>query len=105
VQAVDFSDPKMDSKTVMHFRILLETLLLESPRDVVVSAFNRIAGQLQLANLRDGLSFFFHQHVLSHQPIVQSKERNRDEQTSLLLKRIKAAKKAMSSLAGAVAEM
>ncbi|KAL2620402.1 hypothetical protein R1flu_000607 [Riccia fluitans] len=94
LKAVDFADPRvMTPKVVIHFRILLESLLTEYSDDEVWSSFSRLAASDKFQELRDGIVLFFHQYMKS--PRVEE-----DGSAGLLAIRIKLAKKALKKVAG-----
>jgi hypothetical protein len=103
LKAVDFSDARvMTSKVVLHFRVLIECLLMENSDEVVWAVFSRIAVPPELGVLRDSLALFIHQNLLKH-PAENAKSditKVNLEKLSLLAKRCKLAKKALANVSG-----
>jgi hypothetical protein len=103
LKAVDFSDARvMTSKVVLHFRVLIECLLMENSDEVVWAVFSRIAVPPELGVLRDSLALFIHQNLLKH-PAENAKSDIKKvnlEKLSLLAKRCKLAKKALVNVSG-----
>jgi hypothetical protein len=103
LKAVDFSDARvMTSKVVLHFRVLIECLLMENSDEVVWAVLSRIAVPPELGVLRDSLALFIHQNLLKH-PAENAKSditKVNLEKLSLLAKRCKLAKKALANVSG-----
>lgn len=98
LKVVDFADVRtLTSKRVVHFGIMFRVLLTEYPENVVWAAFSRIAAAPELSSFRDGLTVFLHQHV---RRLGESGGTQDATAASLLSKRCRLAKKALSNVAG-----
>lgn len=86
LKKIDFNDAtQMTGKVIIHFRMLFETLF-ERPDSVVWNVFTRIAAELDLESLRNGIEFFIKNYVVSSD--------------NTLAKKFKIAKKALGNVEG-----
>lgn len=86
LKKVDFTDTtQMTGKVIIHFRMVFE-ILFEQPDKVVWNVFSRIAAELDLECLGNGMEFFIKNYVVS----------NDDS----LAKKLKVARKALANIQG-----